>query len=111
MNDQTRQQIYQLVYGKLLLWTGYRLSVDREAKVNTCIAVPYNPYHQNPYLDHLRGGNRLHWCFEVTKRWTCLAYRLIAQRQHCQSACIYRPPFHYTAIRRETFECAHTHAQ
>lgn len=41
---------------KLLLWVGYRLSTDRKAKVNTCIAVPYNPFHPNSYLDNLRGG-------------------------------------------------------
>ncbi|HEU4964380.1 MAG TPA: TdeIII family type II restriction endonuclease [Bacilli bacterium] len=41
---------------KLLLWVGYRLSVDRDTQLTTCIAVPYNPFHPRPYLENLRGG-------------------------------------------------------
>ncbi|MCY0894654.1 MAG: TdeIII family type II restriction endonuclease [Acidibacillus sp.] len=41
---------------KLLLWVGYRLSVERDAQVHTCIAIPYNPFHPKPYLKNLRGG-------------------------------------------------------
>ncbi len=41
---------------KLLLWVGFRLSTDRNAKVHTSIALPYNPYHPKPYLSNLRGN-------------------------------------------------------
>lgn len=41
---------------KLLIWVGLRLSIDRDAQVNTCIAVPYNPFYPAPYLANLRGG-------------------------------------------------------
>ncbi len=34
---------------KLLRWTGLRLSQDRNAKVFTRLAIPYNPYHPQPY--------------------------------------------------------------
>ena len=34
---------------KLLRWTGLRLSQDRDAEVFTRIAIPYNPYHPEPY--------------------------------------------------------------
>ena len=34
---------------KLLRWTGLRLSQEKNAKVFTRIAIPYNPYHPEPY--------------------------------------------------------------
>jgi predicted nucleotidyltransferase len=34
---------------KLLRWTGLRLSQERNAKVFTRLAIPYNPYHPEPY--------------------------------------------------------------
>jgi len=34
---------------KLLRWTGLRLSQDKNSKVFTRIAIPYNPYHPEPY--------------------------------------------------------------
>ncbi|MGE4444999.1 MAG: TdeIII family type II restriction endonuclease [Candidatus Altimarinota bacterium] len=34
---------------KLLRWTGLRLSQNKNAKVFTRIAIPYNPYHPQPY--------------------------------------------------------------
>ncbi len=34
---------------KLLRWTALRLSQDKNAKVFTRLAIPYNPYHPHPY--------------------------------------------------------------
>ncbi len=34
---------------KLLRWTALRLSQDKEVKVFTRLAIPYNPYHPQPY--------------------------------------------------------------
>jgi len=34
---------------KLLKWTALRLSQDKNAKVYTRLAIPYNPYHPQPY--------------------------------------------------------------
>jgi len=34
---------------KLLRWVGLRLSQDKTAKVFTRLAIPYNPYHPQPY--------------------------------------------------------------
>ena len=34
---------------KLLRWTALRLSQNRDAEVFTRIAIPYNPYHPEPY--------------------------------------------------------------
>ena len=34
---------------KLLRWTALRLSQDKNAKVFTMLAIPYNPYHPEPY--------------------------------------------------------------
>lgn len=34
---------------KLLRWKGLRLSQDNDAKVLTRLAIPYNPYHPEPY--------------------------------------------------------------
>lgn len=34
---------------KLLRWTALRLSQDKKVKVFTRLAVPYNPYHPEPY--------------------------------------------------------------
>ncbi|MEW6455830.1 MAG: TdeIII family type II restriction endonuclease [Acidobacteriota bacterium] len=34
---------------KLLRWTALRLSQDRNVKVFTRLAIPYNPYHPEPY--------------------------------------------------------------
>lgn len=34
---------------KLLIWTALRLSQDKSAKVMTRLAIPYNPYHPEPY--------------------------------------------------------------
>lgn len=34
---------------KLLRWTALRLSQDRNVKVVTRLAIPYNPYHPQPY--------------------------------------------------------------
>lgn len=42
---------------KLLRWTALRLSQDKNAEVFTRLAIPYNPYHPQPY-----------------ERWTLKAY-------------------------------------
>jgi len=34
---------------KLLRWTGLRLSQDKNVEVFTRLAIPYNPYHPEPY--------------------------------------------------------------
>lgn len=34
---------------KLLRWTGLKLSQDKNAKVFTRLAIPYNRYHPEPY--------------------------------------------------------------
>jgi hypothetical protein len=34
---------------KLLRWTALRLSQDNKVKVFTRLAIPYNPYHPEPY--------------------------------------------------------------
>ncbi len=34
---------------KLLRWTALRLSQDKDAKIFTRLAIPYNPYHPEPY--------------------------------------------------------------
>lgn len=34
---------------KLLRWTGLRLSQEKDARVFTRLAIPYNPYHPEPY--------------------------------------------------------------
>ena len=34
---------------KLLRWTGLRLSMEKAASVFTRLAIPYNPYHPEPY--------------------------------------------------------------
>lgn len=34
---------------KLLRWTALRLSQNRKARVLTRLAIPYNPYHPEPY--------------------------------------------------------------
>lgn len=34
---------------KLLRWTALRLSQDKDAQVFTRLAIPYNPYHPEPY--------------------------------------------------------------
>jgi len=34
---------------KLLRWTALRLSQDKNANVSTRLAIPYNPYHPQPY--------------------------------------------------------------
>ncbi|MCW3998920.1 MAG: TdeIII family type II restriction endonuclease [Candidatus Bathyarchaeota archaeon] len=34
---------------KLLRWTALRLSINKQAIVNTGLAIPYNPYHPQPY--------------------------------------------------------------
>lgn len=34
---------------KLLRWTALRLSQDKNAKVFTMLAIPYNPYYPEPY--------------------------------------------------------------
>jgi len=34
---------------KLLRWPGLRLSQDENIKVYTRLAIPYNPYHPEPY--------------------------------------------------------------
>lgn len=34
---------------KLLRWTALRLSQNKNLKVFTRIAIPYNPYHPHPY--------------------------------------------------------------
>ena len=51
---------------KLLNWTALRLSQDRDAKVVTGLAIPYNPYHPAPYerwtlkgMFDLKGGEIL----------------------------------------------------
>lgn len=41
---------------KLLRWTALRLSVDKSAKVNTALAIPYNPYYPKPYSRWTSGG-------------------------------------------------------
>lgn len=34
---------------KLLRWTALRLSMDKNARITTALAIPYNPYHPKPY--------------------------------------------------------------
>ena len=34
---------------KLLRWTGLKLSQDKDVKVFTRLAIPYNPYHPESY--------------------------------------------------------------
>lgn len=34
---------------KLIRWTALRLSQDKKAKIFTRLAIPYNPYHPEPY--------------------------------------------------------------
>jgi len=34
---------------KLLRWSGLRLSLDKNTKIFTRLAIPYNPYHPEPY--------------------------------------------------------------
>lgn len=41
---------------KLLRWVALRLSVDRSANVNTALAIPYNPYHPQPYARWTAGN-------------------------------------------------------
>ncbi|MFS0918557.1 TdeIII family type II restriction endonuclease [Brevibacillus sp. 179-C 1.1 NHS] len=40
---------------KLLRWAGYRYSVDRQANVSTYLAIPYNPFHPEPYITKMWG--------------------------------------------------------
>lgn len=40
---------------KLLRWAGYRFSVNREANVSTYLAIPYNPFHPQPYTKKMWG--------------------------------------------------------
>ena len=35
----------------MIRWIGLRLSTDPTAKFNTLIALPYNPYYPEPYLE------------------------------------------------------------
>ena len=41
---------------KLLRWIGLRLSTDKNAKVITAIALPYNPYYPKPYSRWTKGN-------------------------------------------------------
>jgi hypothetical protein len=41
---------------KLLRWVALRLSNDRSAKVNTALAIPYNPYYPKPYARWTSSG-------------------------------------------------------
>jgi len=41
---------------KLLRWVALRLSIDRSAKVNTALAIPYNPYYPKPYARWTSGN-------------------------------------------------------
>jgi len=34
---------------KLLTWAALRLSQNKNAKINTAVVIPYNPYHPQPY--------------------------------------------------------------
>lgn len=43
---------------KLLRWIGLRLSQNKDLKVYSAIAIPYNPYHPQPY-ERWTKGNRL----------------------------------------------------
>jgi predicted nucleotidyltransferase len=40
---------FQSLKLKLLKWTALRLSTNKKAKVFTRLAIPYNPYHPEPY--------------------------------------------------------------
>ncbi|MEJ5304440.1 MAG: TdeIII family type II restriction endonuclease [Ignavibacteria bacterium] len=40
---------FQILKTKLLRWTALRLSQNRRAKAFTRLAIPYNPYHPEPY--------------------------------------------------------------
>nr|WP_275983607.1 TdeIII family type II restriction endonuclease [Paenibacillus hamazuiensis] len=40
---------------KLLRWAGYRYSVNRDANVSTFLAIPYNPFHPQPYTKKMWG--------------------------------------------------------
>ncbi len=42
---------FEVLKLKMLRWIGLRLSTNHNARFNTLIAIPYNPYHPNPYLD------------------------------------------------------------
>jgi hypothetical protein len=41
---------------KLLRWVALRLSTDKSANVNTGLAIPYNPYHPQPYTRWTAGN-------------------------------------------------------
>lgn len=41
---------------KLLRWVALRLSVDKSAKINTALAIPYNPYYPKPYARWTSGA-------------------------------------------------------
>jgi len=42
---------------KMLVWKALRFSQDNSAKVSTCIGIPYNPYHPEPYSRSFVLGN------------------------------------------------------
>lgn len=41
---------FEVLKLKMLRWSALRLSVKKNAKVNTYIGIPYNPYNPKPYL-------------------------------------------------------------
>lgn len=41
---------FEVLKLKMLRWAALRCSVKKDAKVNTCIGIPYNPYNPDPYL-------------------------------------------------------------
>lgn len=41
---------FEVLKLKLLRWIGLKLSVDKNARFNTLIAIPYNPYYPNDYI-------------------------------------------------------------
>lgn len=42
---------FEVLKLKMLRWIGLKLSTNCNSRFNTLIAIPYNPYHPNPYMD------------------------------------------------------------
>lgn len=42
---------FEVLKLKMLRWIGLRLSTNSDAKFNTLIAIPYNPYYPNEYIN------------------------------------------------------------
>ena len=46
---------FRLLKRKLMRWSALRLSQNRNAKVNTAVVLPYNPYYPKPYSRWTKG--------------------------------------------------------